>query len=238
MVCLKNKLSFMKEKYTIIGLGGSVVIPSTGFNINFLKEFKKLLVSKIKQGEKFVIVVGGGSTCRTYQKAATEIIKLTDKELDWLGIHVTYLNAEFVRVLFGEHSYKEIIKDPSKKIKTNKPVLVASGWKPGWSTDYDVVKLAEVYGASEAINLSNIDYVYDKDPNKFKDAKKLEKLTWSEMEKLVGSKWSPGANVPFDPMATKLGKKLGLKVSFVDGRDIKKIKKALDGKQIEGTVVF
>ena len=54
--------------------------------------------------------------------------------------------------------------------------MVAGGWMPGRSTDDDAVRLAKIYGAEMVINLSNIDYVYDKDPNKYKDAKKLPKF--------------------------------------------------------------
>ena len=54
--------------------------------------------------------------------------------------------------------------------------MVAAGWHPGWSTDFVATILAERLQAKTILNLSNIDYVYDKDPNKYKDAKKI-KLT-------------------------------------------------------------
>ena len=80
----------------------------------------------------------------------------------------------------------------------------------GWSTDYCMVKVAQLYDAQIMINLSNIDWIYDRDPNKFKDAKIIKKLTWEECEDLVGDKWTPGMNLPFDPIATILAKKLHL----------------------------
>jgi len=47
------------------------------------------------------------------------------------------------------------------------------GWKPGWSTDYDAVIMAKNISADAIINMSNIDYVYDSDPKKNRNAKKL-----------------------------------------------------------------
>jgi len=228
----------MDRKYKIISLGGSIVIPKNGFDIKFLKNFKNLIIEQVKKGDRFIFVVGGGATCRAYQAAAQSVSVLSDKQLDWLGIHATYLNAEFVRSFFGNLAYQEVLKRPDKKINTNAKIIIASGWKPGWSTDFDAVKLAQIYDSKELVNLSNVDFVYDKDPAKFSDAIKLEKLTWSKMRQIVGGQWKPGRNVPFDPKAVKLAQKLGLKVKFIKGTDLKELKKELNIQKGKGTVVF
>ena len=227
----------MKNNYKIISVGGSIIIPTDGFDISFLKKFRKLILDRVKKGEKFVLVVGGGSTCRQYQQAIKKVVKISDKNLDWLGIYTTWYNAEFVRMLFGNLAYQEVVKNPTKKIKTSKKIIVAGGWKPGASTDYDAVLLAENFRAKELINMSNIDYVYTADPKKNKETRPLKNLTWPELKKIVGSKWTPGANVPFDPKAVGLAKKLNLTVKFIKGTDLTQIKKALDNKSIKGTVV-
>ena len=43
----------------------------------------------------------------------------------------------------------------AKKVKTNRPIIVAAGYKPGCSTDYDAVLLAKTYSAKELFNFSN-----------------------------------------------------------------------------------
>ena len=96
---------------------------------------------------------------------------------------------------------------------------------------------AKNYKADYVINFSNTDYIYDKDPNKYKDAKKLEKLDWKSMQKLVGTKWKAGANHPFDPIATKVAKKLKLKLVFMNGRNIKNMDNFLKGKKFKGSLV-
>lgn len=226
-----------KDQYRIISVGGSIIVPSEGFGIEFLKKFKELILKRVKLGEKFVLVVGGGSTCRKYQQAAKDAGKIADIDLDWLGIYATHLNAMFVRFLFGKFAHENIVTNPTNKLITNKPIIIAGGWKPGCSTDYDAVLLAKTYGASELINASNIDYVYSADPKKDKNAKILPRLTWDEMQKIVGGSWTPGANLPFDPKAVKDAKKLKLKVSFIKGTDLAEFEKALSKKEFTGTIV-
>lgn len=221
----------------IISVGGSIIIPPTGFDINFLKKLRNLIVGRVKKGDKFILVIGGGATCRNYQNAAKQVVPMTNSDLDWLGIKTTIFNAEFVRFLFKDLAYPEIITNPTKKIKTNKPIILAAGWKPGCSTDNGAVLLAKTYGAKEIINASNIDYVYTADPKKDPGAKPLPELTWKQLCSIIGEKWSPGANVPFDPVAAKTAEKLGLTVKFVKGTDLDSFKKVLTGGKIEGTVI-
>jgi len=229
----------MKNKQVkIISVGGSIIIPASGFNIPFLKQFRTLILREVKKGTKFILVIGGGSTCRQYQDAARGVAKLSDTDLDWLGIYTTRFNAEFVRLLFKDIAYKEVLGDPTKHIKTNAPLLIGAGFKPGHSTDMDAVLLAKTYGASEVINLSNIFSVYDKDPNKFSDAQKIEQIDWKSFRRdIVGNTWNPGKNAPFDPIASKVAEKIGLRVSILNGMDLKEVENVLGGKKFRGTVI-
>ena len=223
--------------FKILSVGGSIIIPKTGFDIKFLKKFRALILSRVKAGDKFVLVVGGGAVCRQYQTAAKIVAGLNNEALDWLGIYATHFNAEFVRLLFGKLAHGEVINNPTQKIKANKPIIVASGWKPGRSTDFDAVLLAKGCGAKTVVNLSNIDYVYDRDPRVNPGAKKFEKINWNDFRKIVGSKWSPGANVPFDPLAAKEAQKLGLSVFFAKGTDLKNLQRVLTNQKFKGTIV-
>ena len=226
------------SQYKIISVGGSIIIPQTGFDIIFLKKFRELILSEVKKGQKFVLVVGGGATCRNYQEALNKVVKTTNEDLDWLGIATTWFNAEFVRLLFGSQAFGEVIKNPTQKVKTNKSIIIAGGWKPGWSTDKDAVLMAENLKAQELINLSNIDFVYNKDPKKYPNAQKIEKINWFDFRKnIVGFEWTPGKNVPFDPIAATLADKLKLKVSILKGTDLVEVKKVLTGKKFKGTII-
>lgn len=222
----------------ILSVGGSIIIPKTGFDIPFLKKFRALILERVKKGDRFILVIGGGATCRQYQDAAKKVVKMTDVDLDWLGIHTTIFNANFVRFLFKDIAYEKVITNPNKKIPTRAPIILAAGHEPGASTDIDAVLMAKTYGAKELMNLSNIEYVYTKDPNKFADAKKIERIDWATFRKeVVGDKWTPGFNAPFDPIASKHAQKLGLKVSILKGTNLGEVKKALTGKKFKGTVI-
>jgi len=147
------------EKIKVISVGGSIIIPKTGFEVEFLKKFRQLILAEVKKGYKFVLVIGGGGTCRAYQAVAKAVAGLSEMDLDWLGIYATRFNAEFVRLLFGDLAYEEVIKNPTKKIKTSRPIILAGGWQPGCSTDRDAVLLAKNFGAKEIINLSLVSFV-------------------------------------------------------------------------------
>ena len=225
--------------YKVLSVGGSIIIPKTGFDTAFLKKFFALILNRVKKGDKFILVIGGGATCRQYQNAARAVAGLSDAKLDWLGCASTLFNAEFVRMLLEKHAYERIIVNPTEKIKTNKSIIIAGAWKPGSSTDKEAVLLAKTFNAQEVINLSNIDYVFDKDPNKFSDAKKIEKISWKDFRKnVVGYKWVPGANLPFDPIASGLAEKFELKVKIVNGKNLEEVRKVLCGGKFKGTTII
>jgi len=219
----------------VISIGGSIVVPKTGIDVEYLKKFRATINELIKQKRRFVIVVGGGHTARAYQQAASSIVKLNPEDVDWIGIHSTRLNGHLLRALFRDVALHRVVKDPTKPVRWTEPVLIAAGWKPGWSTDYVAVRLAHKFKAQQIINLTNIDAVYDKDPSRFDDAEPYDVLSWSDFRKLVGDKWSPGMNAPFDPIASKLAQKWGMEVTIAAGKDLKNLKNILTGKKFKGT---
>jgi len=221
------------KQVLIISLGGSTIVPKE-IDLIFLKQFKKFVLEN--KNQKFIIVCGGGHTNKIYNAAARKLSKISDEDLDWIGIKTTMLNAELVRSMFSKIAYDKFV-EPIKKVKTNKRVIICSGWKPGWSSDYDAVLLARSFGVKVVVNLTNIDYVYDKNPQKFKSAKPLKNLTWGDYKKLIGSKWIPRMHAPFDPVASRLAEKWGVKVVVMRGADLNNLKSFLEGKKFKGSVL-
>ena len=228
----------LKPTTLIISVGGSLVVPNGGIDHQFLKDFKALIMRHLKNGWRFVIVVGGGGTARQYQEAARKVGKLTRDDLDWLGIHSTRLNGHLMRTVFRDVAHPIMIKNPTGPLqKWTKPVLVAAGWKPGWSTDYVATRLAKRLKSPVVVNLSNIDYVYNKDPNKHTDAEAICDITWKEFRKMVGNDWDPGMNVPFDPVASRLAHHSGIRVAILNGKNLKNLAGLLKGQRFAGTVI-
>ncbi|MCX6743235.1 MAG: UMP kinase [Candidatus Parcubacteria bacterium] len=227
-----------KFKETIvISVGGSLIYPEE-LDLNFILRLKEIVLKFVDQGYRLVLITGGGKLCRKYNQAAQKFnSKITSEDLDLLGIRVTKLNAEFLRLCLGEYCYEKIIAIPTQRIFSNKAVYIAGGWKTGASSDNMAVNLAKKFKAHKVINLSNIDYVYDKDPNKYPDAKRIEQISWPEFIKLIGTKWDPGAHVPFDPIASELAAKLKLEVAILNGNNIWNLTSYLSGGSFIGTII-
>lgn len=224
-------------KTLVMSLGGSLIAPD-GLDIKFLKNFRKLILAYIKKGNKVILVCGGGNTSRFYQKTAKIINpKVSSTDLDLIGIGATKINAELVSAIFGDFAMESVLSNPALRAKTSRRIVVGAGFEPGSSSDKDAVLAAKAFGAKTVINLSNITYVYDKDPSKFKDAKAQKKMSWQDFLKLVGSKWVPGAHVPFDPIASRLAAKWGMKLVVMKGSDLVNLARFLAGKDFKGTMV-
>lgn len=221
----------------VISLGGSLVSPEAGkVDVAFLKKFRALILKYVKRGHRFAVIVGGGKVCRAWQEAGRKLGVKNSVDLDWIGIRATHLNMELVRAMFGSRVYAKIIEDPDQKVPPFR-IVFGAGYKPGASSDYDAVVRAKTVRAKTVINLSNIAYVYDKDPRKHKDAKPLRVLSWREYLRRFDVKWTPGANIPFDSKAAHLAARAKIRVAFMDGRDLKNVEKFLQGKAFDGTII-
>lgn len=223
----------MEEKI-IISLGGSLIIPDS-IDLDFLKLFKSLILSHVTKGKNFVIITGGGKLCRRYQEAAKELSIPSNEDLDWIGIASLKLNAELLRVIFGEYAHDRVISNLGTHFSFERPIVIGSAYEPGQSTDWDSVLAAKTVGAKKIINLSNIDYAYDKDPNKFSDAKKIEQISWKDYRALIPTEWNPGLSTPFDPIASKMAEEAGLEVTILNGKNISNLAKCLNGENFVGT---
>lgn len=226
----------MKNNIYVISVGGSLIIPDD-LNFRFIKKFKEIIESEIKKDKKFIIITGGGKIARKYQNLAKKLTSVSNEDLDWLGIHSTRLNAHLFLTLFRKYSYYRIIKNPNKKVKFKEKIIVAAVWKPRFSTDYDAVILAKTYNSKTIINFTNVDYVYDKDINKYKNAKPFKSLSWNEYLKLINQKWIPGLSAPFDPIASKLAKKLKFTCIILNGNKLKNFENFLKNKNFKGTII-
>ncbi|MEM6841116.1 MAG: UMP kinase [Bacteroidota bacterium] len=205
---------------------------------DYLTQFKKFINQRVTQGDRFILTVGGGRTARNYQAAAETVSGVDDEERDWLGIHATRLNAHLLRTIFKEQAHPIIAKDFDIALPDfTAPILVGAGWKPGWSTDYIAVLLAQRYQARTVLNLSNIDYVYAEDPRENPNAQRFEQINWADFRKIVGNEWTPGLSAPFDPIASKKAEELDLTVVILNGKKIENIKAFLSGGSFQGTVI-
>lgn len=205
----------------------------------FLQKLNSFIRGHVAKGVRFMLIAGGGAICRTYQKAAHSVIKdMTERDLDWLGVHSTRLNGHLLRTIFVDIAHPRMIENYDHKLENwVEPVVIGAGWKPGWSTDYCAVTLARDNNSKLLINLSNIDYVFDSDPKVSTSAKAIVETDWEFIKKLVGDEWKPGMNTPFDPVATHLASEINLQVVVANGDNFENLEKMFAGEDFVGTVI-
>ena len=135
----------MKDKITVFDVGGSIVAPN-GPDVRYLELFLDFIKQWLKEDDsrRIILIVGGGSAARKWQSAARSLApKTSAPDLDWIGIMATRLNAELLRTLLAPICTDPVVTDPTADFPFTGRVLVAAGWKPGFSTDFDAVVLAE-----------------------------------------------------------------------------------------------
>ncbi len=227
---------------TIISLGGSIVAPD-GIDADFVRRFVKLITEYLEgHGKrKIILIVGGGAPARRYQAAYRQIrgesADLSSDDQDWIGIMATRLNAELIRACFPGSCKNPVVYDPVANFGFDGSVLVAAGWKPGFSTDFDAVMFAERFSAQRLINLSNIEKVYSADPRVDPDAVPLDFISWRDFRKMVGNTWEPGKNLPFDPVASKRAQDIDLRVIAAGVGDLDNVRNILQGGEFVGTTI-
>ena len=228
---------------TVLSVGGSIVAPDKP-DFDFLDKFSKIIRAWLSQdlSRKLIMVIGGGAPARDYQNAYRKVCDLHKKninndEADWIGIMATRLNAQLVKAVFEDLCPNPVVYDPTAVDDFRGQILVAAGWKPGFSTDNDAVVLAERFSGNLVVNLSNIAKVYTDDPKKNPEAKPIDKISWEDFIKIVGTEWVPGKNTPFDPIASQRAQKAGIKVICAAGKDIENLENILNGKDFKGTVI-
>ncbi|XTB06545.1 UMP kinase [Treponema denticola] len=228
---------------TVLSVGGSIVAPDKP-DFDFLDKFSKTIRNWLSQdsSRKIIMVIGGGAPARDYQNAYRKVCDLRkapakNDEADWIGIMATRLNAQLVKAVFEDLCPNPVVYDPTTVDMFGGQILVAAGWKPGFSTDNDAVVLAERFSGNLVVNLSNIAKVYTDDPKKNPEARPIDSISWEDFIKIVGTEWVPGKNTPFDPIASQRAQKAGIKVICAAGKDIENLENILNGKDFKGTVI-
>ena len=218
----------------VISLGGSVLL-SDDLDIAFFKKLTNLLKQLSKQ-YKIYIIVGGGKTARTYIQLGRKL-NFDEKILDQFGIDITRVNARFLTNLI-EISNAEIPNSTDEAIKIDKPIIVMGGTTPGHSTDMVGAELAEKVSALKFIIATNVDGVYDKDPNKYSNAKQLKEISIEKLVNDYGTEWSvAGKNVVIDGPALQIIKRAKISTFVLNGKKLEELDKVINNQLFNGTKI-
>jgi uridylate kinase len=218
-----------------LALGGSIVHPD-GIDEKYVKAFAEFALGLAKK-HSLAIVVGGGKLARK-EIAAARKRGDNEAECDYEGIDASRYNASVISQAMGiEPLIPETIRE-AKKIFDTQGIVFMGGTEPGHSTDAVAAILGEYVGADLYIKASNIDAIYDSDPNENPGAKRLSKIKIDDLISLVNSmSQAAGEYRLFDFLAVKMLKRSGIKTMVLDGRDLENMGAAIDGKKFTGTVI-
>ena len=218
----------------VVSLGGSVIL-SDEADVNFFKKLVDML-KKLSKKYKIYIVIGGGKTARKYIKLGRDL-NLDEEALDQIGIEITRINSKlFTEVLKISNKKIPFTTDEARDI--NKPVVIMGGTTPGHSTDMVGAELAKKTGAIRYIIATNVDGIYDKDPNKYTDAKQLREVLIKQLIDEYGTDWrSAGANVVVDGPALDIIQKEKIPTFVVNGKRLDQLEKAIENQSFDGTKI-
>ncbi|MHA1966853.1 MAG: UMP kinase [Candidatus Hodarchaeales archaeon] len=223
----------MKSTITL-SLGGSIINPGEIDN-QFLTNFSKMIIGLIDE-YKFMIVCGGGKVARQYIKGLPD--GLTEGERDYMGIAATWLNAQLLSYYFKGYT-SPILPSTVEKLTEQLQqydVGLSGGFLPSVKTDEDAAIVADLYGSPILINVTNVDGIYDKDPRKFPDAKKYDKLSYQQFYEIVNPiSLGAGSNAPFTLIAAKICERTNMRI-IITPKKVDKIQDAIQGKNA-GTLI-
>jgi uridylate kinase len=219
----------------VVSIGGSVVLSdeSTG---DFLQQLTRLL-KRISTQYMLYVIVGGGKIARRYIELGREL-GFDEDTLDLIGIDVTRVNARIITNLLVV-SNREIPHTTREALALKLPIVVMGGTDPKHSTDLVGAELAEKTHAVRFVNATNVDGIFDKDPNKFKDAKQLREVHIKNLIQQYGTKWGiAGKNIFMDEPALEIIQRARIPTFVVNGKRLDQLEKALLGQPFDGTTIL
>ncbi len=219
----------------IFALGGSVVVPDQ-VDETYVEEFAAF-AKRLAKKHRIGVVVGGGQTARRAIKEARARGE-NEAKCDYAGIEGSRYNAAIVAQAMGIDSrIPETVMEAGELLEKN-GIVIMGGTEPGKSTDGVAVLLAEYADADMVLKVTDVKGIYDKDPNKFKDAKMFTELPVATLDKMVmGLSQAAGKYELFDIVAVKMMERSGIKCIVLDGHDLKNMEAAVEGKKFVGTVI-
>lgn len=224
-------------KTIVLKIGGSFLFPDMLDKV-YIKKIKNL-ITELSKNYRFAIVVGGGRPSRNYIETARKLA-LKEDALDLIGIDVTRANARIVAAYLGDIAYQKPCKNLAevKKAWSTNKIPVLGGLQPKQSTDAVAAEVAEFLKADKLIITTDVDYIYENDPDIVKNAKKYEKININELQRIIRkTKSRAGHYSVVDERATAIIKRAKLKTFVLNGRNLDNVEKAIKSDDFVGTKV-
>lgn len=186
----------MSSKRVLVKFSGEALAGENGHGIDtqILKYIANEIKTLVDNGIEVGIVIGGGNIIRGVTAAQDGIIRRTAG--DYMGMLATVINAVAMQEACEHAGMKvrvqtaikmEQIAEPYiqrravRHLEKNRVVIFAAGTgNPFFTTDTAATLRAVEIGAEIIIKATKVDGVYDKDPNKYDDAIKLDTISYDQ----------------------------------------------------------
>ena len=207
-------------------------------SVRTLKDYAALF-SEISKSCQPVIVAGGGNIARHYINHARSS-GADESTLDELGIEISRLNAKLLIYALRNKAYPHppTTLPEVKQAVDSGLVVIAGGLHPGQSTNGTAALIAEKIGAEEFLNATDVDGVYDKDPNKYENAKMFKQIELGVLRRiLVHEETMAGGYDLMDIVALKIIERSKIKTRILKA-DLKDLERAVRGEVVGTTITI
>jgi len=223
------------KKRIVIKLSGKVFAMD---NVKVLKDYAEFLIriSKICQP---VVIAGGGNIARHYITHARSS-GADESTLDELGIEISRLNAKLLIYALKTKAYSHppTTLQEVRHAVDDGLIVVTGGLHPGQSTNGTAALIAEKIHAEQFLNATDVDGVYDMDPNKFKKAKKFKRIDLKNLKTMLVHEDSvAGGYDLMDIVALKIIERSKIKTRILKA-DPKIIEKAIKGADVGTEIIL
>ena len=185
-----------KRKRVLVKFSGEALAGESGYGIDtkILKYIADEIEDLVRNSIEVAVVVGGGNIIRGVSAAKDGIIKRTTG--DYMGMLATVINAVALQealehngvyarvqsaIKMEQIAEAFIVRRAKRHLEKGRVVIFAAGTgNPFFTTDTAATLRATEIEASMLIKATKVDGVYDKDPNKYPDAVKLDTITYDE----------------------------------------------------------
>ncbi len=217
----------IKERILTVKLTGKVFDNT----IDILRRHVKVYIDLADQGYKLVIIAGGGGTAREYIRKARELGVESNYWLDLIGIDASRLNALLLIAGLQSKAYPRVIEHVEEipPALLGSDIVVLGGLIPGQSTAAVALEAAEAAGSKIVVDYTVVDRVYDRDPEKYPNAKPLEEVKASKLLELLTQRNLPGRYELIDKRALEIAIRSGITIFIVKYTDPERIYDVLKG---------
>jgi len=220
----------------VLRIGGSVV--ASPINPELIRKYADVLKDLRTQGHELVVVVGGGKVAREFIAVAKDI-GLDEPAQDEIAISVSRIFAQLFLKKLGRAGCSAVpltIQKAAGYLAKGK-IVVMGGLRPGMTTDAVAALIADKVKAHMLVKATDQDGVYDKDPEKHKNAVKFDHLTFEDLSGVFSEdKHKAGIHQVIDPEAVRILKRHQASVTVVNGFEPKNVMMAVEGKSV-GTLI-